>query len=160
MTDFRTNRGRCIIDERNVHLTSSIEGQFRRYLEGGPFGYFLVATYFALIVLLGFQVYMGNSGPVMLGFGIGITIILISRIVNFQRGFVRDRKISKQYVESVSLNEGKKGFTNPRFVIEFEKEGELKKRYVMMPSKIFRYTDEEIEKAKEIFKDEGFELKA
>jgi hypothetical protein len=81
---------------------------------------------------------------------IGIGIIGVSYIINHFRGFSYDYVIPREKIQSFTAVEGSKGFTRPRFIVEFEKNGEVRKRYIMMPSKLLSYGEEEFEKAQRI----------
>ena len=158
MSDFRTKRGRCIIDDEALFLSSSWSGQFRRALEGGALGKIWLISVTLLPVMLFLSVGQSGLVHVLMGAGIGALLLMISLVVNRLRGFGYDRKILRDDIESFTLVEGSKGLTNPRFILKYRKDGKIRKRYISLPSKLFGYVDEEVEKAREVLESEGFQL--
>jgi len=162
MVNFRTNRGRCIIDEENLYLSSSWTGLFKRYLEGGIVGKVAFASLFALPFVLLLNLSTGNISPfldgILIGSILGGTLLASILLINYFRNFSYDRVIPKDSINKVKVVEGTEGLSQPRFIVKFEKNGEIRNRYIYMPSKLLSYGKEEFNKAQEILKDEGFEL--
>ncbi|MDY7081403.1 MAG: hypothetical protein SXQ77_03110 [Halobacteria archaeon] len=150
--EFRTKRGRCVIDDESLRLESSFVGYLKRLKEGNLliFGSVLLASIFVVGAFV-----LGDLRKFLVGVGIGVSIVVVSYAVNRLRGFTSDDKIDLDAIRRVKAVEGTKGLTRPRFVIEYEKGDKTKKRYVMMPSKWLSYGDDEFEKAKETFQELG-----
>ncbi|MFB6241596.1 MAG: hypothetical protein ABEJ36_02225 [Candidatus Nanosalina sp.] len=162
MTSFRTKRGRCILDSENLYLSSSWTGQLKRYWEGGGFGKFMLVSLAMLPVIILSNFLMVDEYSVLsglgIGLGLGLGIMAFAYIVNYFRGFSTDRVIHRDGIEEFKAVEGSKGVTRPRFIVKFEKGGETRNRYIMMPSKILSYGEEEFGEAKEKLRDEGFKV--
>jgi hypothetical protein len=162
VTSFRTKRGRCILDDERLYLSSSWAGQMRRYQEGGFFGKIMLVSLAALPVIILFNLIMVDGTEVLEGFGIGLGLglggILLAYLINYFRGFATDRVIQRDAIESFKAVEGSKGVSRPRFILKFEKNGEKRNRYIMMPSKFLSYGEEEFEEAKDKLREEGFEV--
>ncbi|MFB6114813.1 MAG: hypothetical protein ABEK04_00865 [Candidatus Nanohalobium sp.] len=155
MASFRTKRGRCILDEDKMYLTSSFKGHMKRLWEGNKV---LLFGFSALYIWIGYAVVFGLDAAVLAGAGLGLVLVAISYITNHFRNFSSDSIIEKDNINSIKASKGSKTLTRPRFVVKFDKNGEEKNRYIMMPSLWLSYGSEEFEKAKEIFRDEGLEL--
>ncbi|MFB6143802.1 MAG: hypothetical protein ABEJ98_00685 [Candidatus Nanohaloarchaea archaeon] len=158
MTSFRTKRGRCVIDDGSVYLSSSLSGLLKRYCEGGYFGKLLLFFYALLPVYLFYAIWTADIYFVA-GMGIGLVILASLYAVNYFRGFRYGSVFPRESVESFTAVEGSKGFTRPRFVMKFRRGDDLRKRYVMMPSKFLSYGEEEFEEAKRKLEQEGFEVR-
>lgn len=156
MASFRTKRGRCHLDGDRLRLESSLWGQLRRYWEGNRllFGAYLVA----LGAVAGFVVTQALAGEyrrVLLWGGGVVAALGVGLAVNRLRGFTREEEIELDRILRVRAVEGRKGLTRPRFVVAYERDGQVRKRYVMMPSKWLSYGPGEFHRARETFEDAG-----
>lgn len=158
---FRTKRGKCVVEDGVIRLESSMAGYLRHLWHGNRllFLFFMAGVVFAPAVLL-LQVVAGNvsPAPLLLGAFLVLLVLLAVRVVYSLRGFTRDNEIPVDAVERVVAAGGTKGLTRPRFVVEYEEDGETRKRYVMMPSKWLSFGEEEFGKAKEVFGEMGLEV--
>jgi hypothetical protein len=162
MVSFRASRGRCILDEENLYISSSWSGLFRRYLEGGIVGKLMIASFLPLPVIVLANMGTGTFQPVLsglkIGAGMGIILITSGILINYFRGFSYDRKIPRSSINKFKVVEGTKGLSQPRFIVKFEKNGEERNRYIVMPSEFLSYGEEEFEEAKKLLENKGFEV--
>lgn len=160
---FRTKRGKCVVEDDVIRLESSAAGYLRHLWHGNRLLFlgFVAGVIFAPVVLI-LQVLAGNASPapMLLGAMVVLLVLLAVRAVYRLRGFTRDKKIPIDKVERVVAVEGTKGLTRPRFVVRYEKEGRIRKRYVLMPSKWLSFGEEELRRAKEVFREAGLPLEA
>jgi hypothetical protein len=153
---FRTKRGRCHVDDGRLRLDSSLRGQLRRYREGGR--RFLWGYVGALLAGFGFllvELAAGDSRTVLLVCGTAVAVVVVARVVNARRGFTTTDEIPLDAIDHVRPVRGTRGLTRPRFVVGYERDGEQRRRYVMMPSLWLPYGAETFRRAKETFRDAG-----
>ncbi|RXK50457.1 hypothetical protein [Halorientalis pallida] len=156
MPSFRTKRGRCHLDGDTLRIESSIRGYARRLREGNRllFWAYVVAmlvavgTPFSLILWAEYQ----DLGLVLGGVAL---VVVLARVGNYLRGFTGDEEIPLEDVARVTATEGTKGLTRPRFVVEYDRNGDHKKRYVVMPSLWLDYGEETFDRAKTAFREAG-----
>lgn len=153
MDSFRTKRGRCVFDTDagELRLTSSWRGQFRRYYEGSKPLFALLVL--AVVALLGFLA-TADSQRLLLFAGVLVAVLVLSHAGNYLRGFSTADRIPLDAVVAADPVAGN-AMTRPRFVVRYETDGGVKKRYVMLPSRYLSYTDEEFETAKRLFREHG-----
>lgn len=156
MESFRTKRGRCIFDTETgeLRLTPSWKGQFKRYYEGSK----LIFALMVLFMLWGsFQVITADLRELVIGLLLLIAILAVGYLSNYVRGFTSRESIPLDAITAVTPIEGR-WWTRPRFIVEYEVNGTAKKRYVMLPSPHLSYTDNEFERAKDLFRTHGIPI--
>jgi hypothetical protein len=156
MPSFRTKRGRCHLDGETLRLESSFRGYARRLREGNRLLFWAYVV--AMLVAVGTPLSLVLSGEyqnlwLILG-GVAL-VVVIARTSNYLRGFTSDEAIPLGDVVRVTATKGSKGFTRPRFVVHYDRDGKRKKRHVMMPSLWLDYGDEAFERASAAFREAG-----
>jgi hypothetical protein len=161
MPSFRTKRGRCHLDGGTLRIESSCRGYVRRLREGNRVLFWSYVL--AMIVAVGTPLSLIVSGDVRgVGFVLGGVVLLVgvARASNSLRGFTSEAEIPLDDVRRVTATTGTQGLTRPRFVVEYDRDGERKKRYVMMPSLWLDYSEETFERAKTVFREAGVPVEA
>jgi len=153
---FRTKRGRCVLTDEELRVESGLYLQARRYWEGNKVllgGY--LGLYGALAVAAVRTLRAGDWRAVAVGALAVTTLLVAGRAVNRRHGVGSADRIPLYDVESVAAVEGDDWLTRPRFVVRYWRNGGVKERYVMMPSGLLSYADEEFERAKSAFRERG-----
>lgn len=161
MPSFRTKRGRCHLADGRLRVESSLRGQFERLYEGNR----LIFLSYVVVVLVavGYPVTLLLFGDLRtFGYWTGGVALLVggAYAVNYWRGFRRDDEIPLADITRIEALEGRTGLTRPRFVVHYDRDGEPRRRYVMMPSSILSYGDDEFEQAKDAFREAGLHVES
>jgi hypothetical protein len=152
MPSFRTKRGTCRLGDRTLELESSLGMQLKRYREGNRLLFAsLLSVLGAAVGLPVVALLAGDLRLVGLYGGAFLVVSLGARVSNAVRGFTSDDEIPLDAIRKVRAVRGTKGLTRPRFVVRYERDGEEKRRYVMMPSLWLSYGPAEFERARECF---------
>jgi len=153
---FRTKRGRCVLTDDELRVESGLYLQARRYWEGNKVllaGY--LGLYGALAVAAVRTLRAGDWRAVAVGALAVATLLVAGRAANRRRGVGSADRIPLHDVKSVAAVEGDDWLTRPRFVVRYWRGGGVKERYVMMPSGLLSYADEEFERAERAFREHG-----
>jgi len=84
---------------------------------------------------------------------------MLAWIHKLENGFTSEKFIHKSEINSVDFNPGKKWITCPRFIINYQDDGEEKKRYVIMPTHLIPGVDKDIEEMKHKFENLDMDCK-
>jgi hypothetical protein len=156
VASFRTKRGRCVLTDDELRIESGLLSHARRYWEGNKA---LLAAYLALyavLVLASLRVVArGDWDALVFGTLVVAALVLGGRVLNHRRGVTSDDRIALHDVEAVEAVEGDDWLTRPRFVVHHWSGGEIKYRYVMMPSGLLSYGEREFDRAIELFRQAG-----
>jgi len=154
VSSFRTKRGRCVIEDDTLALESSLRGQLARYREGNRLLYWCyVGILLALVGWVGSRLLFGFDQRDLLTVGVIVGLLALARGIAWTRGFTSADTIPVSAIDRVNAIDGAKGVTRPRFIVHYERDGDEKKRYVMMASRFLSYGDDEFETAIAVFRE-------
>jgi hypothetical protein len=142
-----------------LRVESGLYLQTRRYWEGNKA---LLAGYLGLYGALSLAAVRtlstGDWRAAAVG-ALAVTVLfVVGRAVGRRHGVGSADRIPLHDVASVAAVEGDDWLTRPRFVVRYWRGGEVRERYVMMPSGLLSYADEEFERAESAFRERGISV--
>lgn len=152
---FRTKTGRCVVADGEVRLETDLREAVRGYDRSA-----VVLGSSILLGIAGAAVLTGTS-PTVVGLGVlvGALFSLVGLAANVHRERSRITSIPFEQIQHVTVREGRLLTLSPRFVINRDSTGGEAVRYVMMHSIRFSSGREEFERGKELFLNNGLELR-
>lgn len=153
---FRTKRGRCIVDDDagELRITGSWLGFFERYYEGSKLMFAVLVGWFCYVaywVVTTEQFYRR-------AFFVGVVALVIGGYaVDYARGYTRTNRVPLDSVMAAIPVEGGP-LTVPRIVVIYEGEGGIRRRRITLPSSLLSYTEDELERARRLFRDRGISV--
>jgi hypothetical protein len=158
---FSTKRGSASFKENKIVFSGSAIGYYKSiykdYWKSGSAGlrliFFLIvlsfpSAFYAILSILS----MSNGYSIVTAvFGLVVLIFVIQYI----KGFRSPNKIELDSIENVSYTRGMKLMTRPRFIIKYTDDNKTYKRRVNMSSLYTESAEEELETAKEAFRQRG-----
>lgn len=159
MDDVRIKKGKIVFGSDRLMLEETFSGHISNILdmwrEGGrderiAFSVTAFVFFFSLSSIVNFLI-LGS--PIQIGF-FGILMmsaLMLAWIHKLENGFTNEKFIQKSEINSVDFNPGMKWVTCPRFIINYQEDGEEKKRYVIMPTHLIPGVDRDIEEMKHKF---------
>lgn len=156
MASFRTRRGRCVLTDDELRIESGLASHVRRYWEGNrPLLAAYLAVYAALAVAAGRVLVRGDWDALAFGLVAVAAAVVAGRRFGTRRDITRDSSIPLYDVEAVEAYPGEARFSPPRFVVRYWRDGGVKRRYVLMPSRTLSYADAEFEAATRLLRERG-----
>lgn len=153
---FRTRRGRCVLTDDELRIESGLASHVRRYWEGNrPLLAVYLAVYAALAVAAGRVLARGDWDALAFGVVAVAAAVVAGRRFSARRDVTRDSRIPLYDVEAVEAHAGEARFSPPRFVVRYWRGGDVKRRYVLMPSRTLSYADSEFEAATRLLRERG-----
>ncbi|NHN58403.1 MULTISPECIES: hypothetical protein [Halorussus] len=156
MASFRTRRGRCVLTDDELRIESGLASHVLRYWEGNRLllaAY--LAVYAALTVAAGRVLARGDWDALAFGVVAVAAAVVAGRRFSARRDVTRDSRIPLYDVEAVEAYAGEARFSPPRFVVRYWRGGDVKRRYVLMPSRTLSYADAEFEAATRLLRERG-----
>lgn len=152
---FKTKTGFCHVTADKIILTrDGVTGNVSKVIVGNNISRILIiyALLSAGLVYLAYDSYVKGDTTMGLVFGLpGLYLIY---------GIVKSRNnsatsiIERKEIESLTYNSGTPGLSRPRFEVEFNDNGQLKKRLIMLPGTLAG-GQSEADKAVQIMREEG-----
>lgn len=154
MSSFKTKRGTCSLTSDELRIEESYRGQLKRYYEG--------VTTTKRSIVLGLLMFGGmavafidiirtDQWVLFYIMGLGIPLVLIGYGIDYVRGFRRVETIPRDAITEITSIDGTI-WTHQRFIVTYETEGRMSKRRIRLPSRQFAFTDQEFERAKQLFR--------
>ena len=151
---FRTKTGFCHVTEDKIILTrDGVIGKVAKVTVGNNISRILIIYGLMSIGLIYFAYvsYVKGDTTTTLFFGL-IGLYLIYGIIK-SRNNSATPIIERKEIKKVTYNSGTSGLTRPRFEIEFNDNGEIKKRLIMLPGTLAGGQNE-ADKAVQIMREE------
>jgi hypothetical protein len=166
MKSYRIKKGSCLLSSERIMLEETLSGYVSHLLDLWRDGdrssrAAFVVSIFALFFSLSFVVnYLVVGSFIRVTFFTAglLSVLALSEAHMRLYGFTRDKFIEKEDVQSVKFNKGIRWLTCPRFIVNYEEDGEEKKRYVVMPTHLLPGVEEDIDGLKAEFEDLGVEV--
>lgn len=156
MKGFKTKKGRCIVTDEEIRLESPFLARFKRTYEGSKLlfaGVVLVIGY--LVVSLIFDQFIFQRAPMVWAIGIATIVIVLKLLYVYASNQTLDNQIPLDKVKHIKLIQRRR----PIFIVNYEKNDSEVYRAIPLPSARYSYTEQELEKAKRLFKRHGFQIK-
>lgn len=160
MEEVKTKRGKIGFGEEKILLEENYLDYFhnleRELWHNGESHHKLGLALFAFtlsytVVMVVAAAFFLNLQSLLV-FAASVTVVYgLLWMLQRKREFTTDNKISYDDIQEVKLVEGRNWLTCPRFIIKYQKEETLKKRYVAMHSHLIPGVDERIQNIKENF---------
>ncbi len=144
----------CFISESELRLEESYTDQLKHYYEGAKASTRgLVLTGLMIVYVVWIVNYFIFIKPELLPpfLPIFVIIVVLAYFVDLLRGFRRVNQLTLDSITAVEVIEGSL-WTHPRFIIEYQNDGQSNKRRIRLPSRYFAFTEQEFEHAKELFR--------
>ncbi|WP_339103491.1 hypothetical protein [Haloterrigena salinisoli] len=112
------------------------------------------------LVLIGGLVWLGAAVPWA---GTAFVLLLLGgfTVAKYRArkyNFTDDQEIPIDAIDSVIAREGNTILTRPRFVVRYNADDERKRRYVMLPSRLYAGTESAYETGKQLFRRHGIDV--
>lgn len=167
MEEVKTKRGKIAFGEEKILLEENYLDYFhnleRELWHNGESRHKLGLALFAFtlsytVVMVVAAAFFLNLQSLLVFSASAVAIFGLIWLVQRRRGFTTDNKIFYSDIEEVKLVEGRNWLTCPRFIIKYQKEETLKKRYVAMHSHLIPGVDKRIQNIKKNFESKEIEL--
>jgi hypothetical protein len=152
--------GHCTLTDEKLRIDKSARGTIQRIYEGSKLFFFaatLVILWLIASIVLDTGVFAREIALVVLGIGVllGGALGVIWLLGAATSDLSRDNVIQVRSIESIDCS--KKGIF-PKMVVNYQKKGANVEHLIQFPYMWFSYTDDEFEKAKDLFEQEGIEI--
>lgn len=154
MGSFKTKRGTCSLTTDELRIEESYTGQLKRYYEGVTTtkrGLVLGLLVLGVVAVEFVAIIRTDQWVLVYIVGLAIPIVLIGYGIDYVRGFRRVETIPRDAITEITSIDGTI-WTHQRFIVKYEDNGRISKRRIRLPSRQFAFTDQEFERAKQLFR--------